>query len=236
MKPLVSICMLTIDRYQLTKFCLDELINKSGIDRDEIELLILDNGSVDKRTIDLGIQNAEVHIAEPKNIGVSKGFNKLFKESSGKYICTVGNDISVQNNWLKDLISYQEKIKNSGISAIYCLLDKGKYNSNLNVYIPQSGLVYGNAIWNRNLFEKIGYFDENLSGYGCEDSQYCYRAFATGHINYYVPNQYSTHLGEDLNEDSEYRKLKDTNLKLNQKKLYESLMKMKAKNNYKIIK
>ena len=230
----VSICLLTIDRYQMTRYCLDNLLSKAGIERNEIELLILDNGSKDKRVIEYCKSIANVFIQEPKNIGVSKGFNKLFRKAKGEFICTIGNDITIDNNWLKDLIHYNSTIKNSGISAIYCLLDKGIYNNKLNVFVPSSGLVYGIALWNKLLMDKIGGFDESLNGYGYEDSQFCFRAFKTGYMNYYIPDQYSTHLGEDMNQDSEYRKKKDDNLKKNLPIFQASIQKMIQTNNYKI--
>jgi GT2 family glycosyltransferase len=232
--PKVSICLLTIDRFQMTKFCLNDLLSKSGIDRKDIELLVLDNGSTDKRVIDYGINVADIYCKEPKNIGVAKGFNKLFRLASGDYICTIGNDITVENNWLKDLIYYNEKIKNSGVSAIYCLLDKGIYNSKLGVYVPDSGLVYGIALWNGQLLNKIGGFDESLNGYGYEDSQFCFRAYVTGHLNYYIPYQNSTHIGSDIDSDTEYRKQKDNALKSNFPILQNTIKKMILTNNYKL--
>jgi GT2 family glycosyltransferase len=230
----ISLCLLTIDRYQLTKFCINDLLSKTGIDNKDVELLILDNGSKDKRIIDYGITVANVHIKEPTNKGVSAGFNKLFKLATGDYIVTLGNDITVTQNWLKDLIFYNENVKNSGVSGIYCLLDKGIYNKDLKVFMPNSGLIYGVALWNRNLLNKIGGFDESLKGYGCEDSQFCFRSNKTGHINYYVPNHYSVHLGVDFNEDNEYRKKKDADLKNNLIVLKTSIEKMNKLNNYKI--
>jgi GT2 family glycosyltransferase len=230
----ISLCLLTIDRYQMTKFCLDDLLAKTGIDNKNIELLILDNGSKDKRIIEYGKSVANIHISEQTNIGVSAGFNKLFRVATGDFIVTIGNDITLTQNWLKDLIYYNGKIKNSGVSAIYCLLDKGLYNKNLDVFMPNNGLVYGVALWNRNLLNKIGGFDESLKGYGCEDSQYCFRANKTGHINYYIPKQFSVHLGVDFNTESTYRKQKDEDLKNNLQVLKKSIEKMNKLNNYKI--
>lgn len=233
-KPLVSVCMLTIDRYAMTKYVLNELLSKAGINREDIQLLILDNGSSDKRTIELGRNYADIHIEKPFNIGVSKGFNELFRQAKGDFICTVGNDIGVGENWLKDLISYQRSVKKSGISAIYCLMDKGVYNPILDVWVPKINLVYGIALWSANLLKSIGGFDESLSGYGCEDSQYCYRSFLTGHLNYYIPNQHSQHLGEDFNSQSQYRMEKNKNLALNQMKLKSTLERMIFHKNFKV--
>lgn len=232
--PKVSICMLTIDRYQLTKFCLDNLICKSGIDRNDIELLMLDNGSKDDRTWKYATSVADIYDIRHKNIGVSKGFNELFRLATGEYICIVGNDILVEQNWLKDLLYYQQIIPRSGLSNIYCLLDKGKFNKNAGIYVPDSGLVYGVSLFSRKLLDKIGGFDETLTGYGYEDSQFAWRAKMTGHLNYYIQNQNSYHLDWDQDSTSDYRKHKDLCLKNNLKVFQASIARMQASRNFKI--
>ena len=226
--------MLTIDRYRMTKACLENLIAKAGIPREDIRLLILDNGSKDVRTQRYIMDVADTAVLVPTNVGVAAGFNKLFSRITDGYICTVGNDIWLEQNWLKDLIDHQERIKLSGVSSIHCVLDKGRYTTNLGVFIPPHSIVYGVSLWSNRLMRKIGGFDERLIGYGCEDSQFAYRAYMTGHINYYIPGQYSYHLGEDQDQTSEYRKHKDESLQRNVTKLQETIVQMNKTNNYKI--
>jgi len=244
---MVSICLLTIDRYWITRYTVENLLKNSG--GVEVELLVLDNGSTDKRAIKFveGLVESKQYPnlirvlthEEPKNIGVAKGFNMLFRNATGEYICTVGNDILVDKNWLVDLVYHNSNIVKSGLSSIYCLLDKGKYTPLLckddcfiNVWQSDKNMVYGVTLFNRDILTEIGGFDERLGKYGCEDSQFAFRLSTLGYQNYYIPSQTSIHIGGDFGEDSEYRKMKDKNLKISEAKLKETVEEMKKTKNY----
>ena len=244
---MVSLCVLNIDRYWVTRYTIETLLRNSG--EVEVELLMLDNGSSDKRAIDWVetlIESKQydnlVRVLterEPNNIGVAKGFNKLFKVASGEHICTIGNDIILNEGWLSDLLYYNNSIDKSGLTAIYCLLDNGKYTPLLgkndeliNVWKRDDGMVFGVTLFKRELLETVGGFDESLGKYGCEDSQYAFRATALGYNNFYVPNQVSFHVGGDFGEQTEYRKEKDKNLKKAEERLKESILEMKKTKNY----
>lgn len=245
----VSICMLTIDRYWMTRYSIENLIEKALRFEDdkfepvvEIELLILDNGSKDQRVIDYCKDIADVFIQHDTNIGVAAGFNELFRKSTGDYICLVGNDIVLHEGWLEDLIQYNNRIDKSGITAIHCVLDKGEYTplpANdgdllVKVWAPKTNIVYGTCLFKRELLQSVGAFDENFGLYGCEDSQLAWRVSQSGYHNYYLPNQYSTHIGSDLEQSSEYRKMKTDNFKKSEIYLAQSVEKMRKHKNYKI--
>ena len=244
---MVSVCLLTIDRYWVTRYTIENLLeNSKGV---ELELLVLDNGSKDRRIIEYlstlikskrysNLITVGV-IEEKENIGVARGFNKLFKEASGDYICTVGNDILVNENWLSDLVYYNKAIQQSGLTSIYCLLDKGTLTTKLtnddgmlNVWQNDKNMVYGVTLFNKNLLKIVGFFDESLGLYGCEDSQYAWRLSMLGYHNYYIVGQTSIHIGNDLQEDSEYRESKNNNLKIAEKKLAESIQRMNKTKDY----
>ena len=244
---MVSVCLLTIDRYWVTRYTIENLLeNSKGV---ELELLVLDNGSKDKRIVEYlsGLIKRKIYsnlltvgiIEEKENIGVAKGFNKLFKEAKGDYICTVGNDILVDENWLSDLVYYNKTIQKSGLTSIYCLLDKGQLTPKLsnedtliNVWQNKNNLVYGVTLFNKEIFKEVGYFDERLGLYGCEDSQFAWRLSMLGYENYYIPGQSSIHIGNDMGEESEYRKSKTDNLKIAEAKLAESINEMKKTKKY----
>ncbi len=109
-----SLLLLTHNRYQMTKYCVTDLINKSGTD--DFELLILDNGSTDKRVISLteeesfptvpsgSMENSDV------NLGIAAGYNRLIKKAKGDNIVFLTNDILLDNNWLVDLLHWNEQV------------------------------------------------------------------------------------------------------------------------------
>lgn len=241
--------MLTIDRYWMTRYTLENLLAKALRFQDdkyhpayEIELLILDNGSKDERVIEYCKEVADVFIPMSENIGVARGFNELFKRSTGDYICLVGNDIILNEGWLQDLVQHNDNIDKSGITAIHCVLAKGDYTplpsnqgeSLTRVWAPKTNLVYGVSLFKRTMLQTVGGFDENFGLYGCEDTQLAFRVSHSGFHNYYIPNQYSTHIGSDFEQSSEYRTMKNNNLRIAENYLKESIERMFKSKNYKV--
>lgn len=226
--PKVSICILTLDRYWLTQYTMEVSIAHAG--HDNIEILILDNGSADERIINWGKKFATKHFQEPINIGVSQGYNKLLKESTGYYIVTISNDMILSPGWLANMIKYNRLILTSGITAVHCLLDKGEKQPS-GIFIPKSGLVYSNWLWSREVLNRVGGFNPKYT-YGCEDSEYCFRAIQLGYTNYYIPDTYCTHAGEDYMERDDYRKMKDSHLDIATSRLAKEVERMREENNY----
>ncbi len=248
----VSLLLLTHDRYQMTKYCLEALLSKipSNI---TYELLILDNGSKDERTKEIKrLDDKTFRLIGGKNIGIAAGFNKLLDIAKGEYIVFLSNDILVLNdNWLSDLIYYNETIEKSGLTTIYCEGDKGMYmpllkkNSEVeggpamgedfvNAWKNQSGITSGISLINRNTYEKIGHFDSSLGIYGRERQQYARRLSLLGFYNYYIPGQHSIHLGREVNDTSDYAKEKEKNLQIGNARYDVALAEMRKTDNYKL--
>jgi GT2 family glycosyltransferase len=244
---MISVCLLTIDRYWTTRYVIETLLSNTEL---EIELLVLDNGSSDIRTIEF-IENLIASkkfnnlikagtIREVKNIGVAQGLNKLIKESSGEYICIVGNDILLNKNWLNDLLYYNKTIKDSGITAIHCVKNRGKFSPLLdindefvNIWKTEDSSVYGTWFFNKSLLEVVGIFDDRLSKFGLWDSQYCWRLCQLGYNNFYIPEQSSFHIEDDFNE--EYKSLKAKEFKKAQENIEETKKEMVKSKKYKYV-
>jgi len=63
-------------------------------------------------------------------------------------------------------------------------------------------------------FDAVGYFNTDHDPYGMQDSDYSYRLHKAGFLNYYIHGMNSTHVGADVGNGSEYRKMKDESLNL----------------------
>ncbi len=232
----VSILILNIDRYWMGRYVLENNFANCGIPLNQIELLVLDNGSTDKRAIEYLSGISDVFIQKDENIGVSKGYNELFRIAKGEYICLPANDILMGQDWLKDLIYYQNKIKNSGLCGIYCEGDKGRIInvSGKAIWQRENNTLDGVTLFHRKMFEIVGGFDESYGRYGYEDNDYAARIGYSGYINYYIPFQYSTHFGYDFNRNTEYRINKNKEAEISRKIFYEKLKAMAISKNYKI--
>lgn len=206
----LSICVLTINRFDISsEIILDSKI-KSGIRDEHKEILIADNGSTDKRIIEFCKRiPPSYHRLNSANEGVSRAFNQLMLRAKGEYIALIGNDILLQRNWAIDAIEYLERIPNSGIAAIHCveqlppITEKG---------VHESIGVFGTWVFKKTLLDEIGFFHEGYFPYGLEDSDFALRSHYSGHINFYIPNQTGIHVGHDVDEKSEYREMKNKSL------------------------
>lgn len=219
-KPKVSLLLLTHDRYQMTKYCLKKLLAKTGFP--DFELLILDNGSTDKRTINLSSEEGFPLVKKGSlvqnetNVGIAAGFNQLLRKAQGDYICFLSNDIVVFDNWLSELIDYNNEIEKAGMTTLYCEGDKGTFSPLLNVrdefthvWKPAKNVTRGISLINRMALEDVGAFDEKLGIYGREREQYALRLANLNYNNFYIPDNFSVHLGREINDNSEYRAMKD---------------------------
>jgi len=219
-KPKVSLLLLTLDRYQMTKYCLNNLLAKTGFP--DFELLVMDNGSTDKRTVNLTSEESfplvkkGSLIQNETNIGIAAGFNQLLRKAQGEYICFLSNDIFVYENWLSELIHYNNEIDKAGMTTIFCDGDKGTFSPLLNsrdefthVWKPTKNITRGISLINRMALEDVGAFDEKLGIYGREREQYALRLANLNYNNFYIPNNFSVHLGREVNDNSQYRAMKD---------------------------
>lgn len=140
-----------------------------------------------------------------------------------------------------DLIHWNEQVDKAGATSIHSEGVKGQYSPLLNksdgfinVWVPPTGNVFGPILISREAFNAVGFFDERLGLYGKEREQYCTRLKELGYNNFYIPDQYSIHLGRDVNEVSGYKKMKDVGVQLSSANYNNYLNEMRKTKNYKL--
>ena len=108
-KPLVSIMIPTRDRADLVAQCLDGLLNRT--DYDPIEIIIIDNDSVEKKTVELFEQlrrDPRISILPfPGPFNYSAMNNAAAEIARGDVLLLLNNDIDVIHaDWLTELVSH----------------------------------------------------------------------------------------------------------------------------------
>lgn len=105
--PLVSLIVPTRDKVKLLKTCVDGVLDKT--DYRDIELIIVDNGSVEPATrdyLDNVARDGRVRVLRddgPYNYAAIN--NRAVKASRGDYLCLLNNDTEViTNEWLTELM------------------------------------------------------------------------------------------------------------------------------------
>jgi GT2 family glycosyltransferase len=173
---------------------IESLLYNDGITK---ELLLVDGRSNDGTTEKIKAiseKNKAIKYVDNPMRYVSQGFNKAFKMSKGKYLALVGAHAEYSENYFSSGVQILEKNKADAVGGV--LIQKGKsWKGNVIANVMSSKLGVGNtpfrteteerfvesaafAIYKREIFERIGFFDEELIRN--QDDEFHYRLNAAG--------------------------------------------------------
>ena len=220
--PKISFLLLNWNGLLFTKECVRSLLKTKY---PNFEIIIVDNGS-DKDeagTLEKEFKQSVKVIRNIKNIGYAAGMNVAIKNSVGKYLMLLNNDMEFEGNWLMPLVKILEN--NSKIAAcqpkIKDLRNKkmfehggasGGFHDILG-YPFARGRVFsfierdygqydkpmkiswcGVMLIRKKVLDKIGYFKSIYFNYG-EDMDLCYRIYGIGYQIFSVPQSIVYHFG-----------------------------------------
>lgn len=182
------------------------------------EVIIVDNGSQDGSLAWIKEHYPQTTLIElEENKGFCKAVNDGIRAAKTPYVVLLNNDTQVKNDFLQELENAMEQDDKafSGSAKMlvmkkpelmddggdyYCALGwafadgKGKpqvrYNRPKKIFAACGGA----AIYRKEVFEQIGYFDEEHFAY-LEDIDIGYRARLAGYHNIYVPTARVLHAG-----------------------------------------
>lgn len=225
----VNILLLTIDRYEMTEEYVGKALKNAGY---PYNLCVTDNGSKDKRVIDLvNSWNPLLHIVNADNKGTAQSLNKMMRLEPADAYVFIGNDIKMPQDWLRHLVEYAKAIPDSGVIGIdwrHLNYDKETINGKV---INKTSRVFGTMFVPQSAREKIGEFCEDYGVYGLWDSDWSERCHLAGLRLYYIDQLKTEHMGHDVGENSEYRKMKDASL-ANAKKYFDANVKEYRSGNF----
>ena len=192
------------------KHFLEDCLNSLKSQNSTFKVIIIDNGSHDG-SIKYIEENYPEHILilNNENLGFSKAVNQGIKASKSDYVFLMNNDVELEINCIVNLIKclekdddtfaaaakmiqYHDKSKLDDAGDEYTLLGWTKktgdgkpsnlYNHGREIFSACAGA----ALYRRELFDRIGYFDENFFAY-MEDVDLSYRARIHGFKCRYCP-------------------------------------------------
>lgn len=213
---LVSVVIPNWNGKRFLKGCLDSLQKQKY---QSVEVVLVDNGSKDGSIEFIQENYPDVRLFTfEQNTGFSFAVNKGIRESRGQFVALLNNDTVVDELWLSELIKVMREhpeIGSAGCKMLayddHALLDgagdgyrrgglpgrighrerdTGRFD--LPRYIL--GACGGAAIYRQELFDAIGYFDDDYFAY-LEDVDFGLRAQNAGYKCYYVPTAIIYHLG-----------------------------------------
>ena len=199
----IAVILLTLNRNDLTKRVIDHNFKNSGYNAD---CFLVDNGSDQVPYEMYNWTNCNV---SSKQRGIAAGVNaglKMTKAYDG--VCILANDILLPENWLLKWVNYANLIPKTGIIGIHCVENLPQLIDGVHkVHTP-----FGDNYLTRELIDTIGGYNEEYDPYGMQDQDYAERAIIAGFTNYYIPDLRSEHIGHDVGNGTEYRRMKDESL------------------------
>lgn len=145
--------------------------------------------------------------------GIARAINDGFdmtRDYDGVVLCA--NDIIMPAGWLATMVDYVTPV--TGMIGIHCVEGQGSPAIIHGRQVWETYAPFGNVLITRAAINEAGYFNEDYDPYGMQDSDYGYRLTKLGFKNYYIPGLTSNHIGHDVGQDSDYRKMKDEGLAL----------------------
>lgn len=178
----------------------------------DFEVIVVDNGSTDGSVEYLKDKYSWTKVVMlDKNYGFAKAINKGVLESIGEYVIFLNNDTAVDKDWIrelikciskrKDAISINSKILNffdhkkiDGVgieinevgqarSIGWEQKDTGQYNREMEIF----GATGGASLFRKDIFLKVGMFDENYFMYS-EEVDLAFRTHFLGYKSFYCPS------------------------------------------------
>ena len=194
--------------------CLDSIYIQTYKD---VEVIVVDNASIDGSYEWVRKYKNITYIQLERNYGFSYAVNKGIKSAKGEYILLLNNDTQLCKGFLTEIVQViQSDTKIFSVSSKMIqyyepqLIDdagdeytvigwayKRGDGKNINEFMKQERIFSacaGAALYRRDIFDKIGYFDERFFAY-MEDIDICYRANIYGYKNLYAPKAEVYHIG-----------------------------------------
>ena len=167
--------------------------------------------------------------------GIAAALNEgIRKTKDYEIVAFCGNDIVLPNNWLLMAVEHIQAIPETGMCGIYCVENLPKTEVINGIEVHPTWATFGNVIIPRKAIDKVGYFNEAYDPYGMQDSDYGLRLSELGYKNYYIKGLQSSHIGHDVGEQTDYRKMKDEGLNKAGEIWGEYTKKYQESNNYTI--
>ncbi len=210
----VAVLVINYNGKKYLDSCLKSLQSQTYKD---FEVYLIDNGSSDGSVEYVRRNFPEVKIIKfDTNLGFAKAYNIAVNMVETKYVVFLNNDTIVDKEWLKNL--YDEIVKDENIfavgSKILLMDDKNRLHNAGSKIAPWGGgydigfLDYDRKCYNvkrevgavcgasmivrRDLFQKIGGFDDSFFAY-FEDVDLCWRAWIYGYKVIYNPKSIVYH-------------------------------------------
>ncbi len=176
------------------EFLLEAVASVTGIKRDDIELIVVDDGSTDERTRkEIDVLCAQgINIIRQENKGLAAARNAGILASQGEYILPLDADDRLRPGWIDQAIRILDE--NPRVGIVYgdaeCFGTRtGRWR--VGPFQPDRLLnwnyIHASALYRRSVWEKNSGYDRTMPVQGLEDWDFWLGALEHGWQFTYVP-------------------------------------------------
>ncbi len=174
--PMVSVVIPTYNRAGFIKEAIDSVLAQTY---SELELIVVDDGSIDETEKILLPYKNKIHLLKQENKGVSAARNLGIAQAKGEWVAFLDSDdlwkkdkLAKQMLWLRlhqqVLICHTDEIWSRGGERVHPLKKHAKPHGWIfEKCLPMCVVSPSSVVIHKSLFEKYGTFDESLPA--CED-------------------------------------------------------------------
>ena len=187
-KPLVSVVIPTLNRYQYLKDVLKDLEKQ---DYSNFEVIIVDQSNPFEKSFYKSF-NLEINLIHQQEKALWLARNKAIEVSKGNYILLFDDDSRVKSDWISNhlkCLDFFNATISSGVSISQQGAEVPKHYSFFRV---SSQLDTGNVLIKKEVFQKIGLFDRQFEKQRMGDGEFGLRAYLEGFLN--ISNPYAKRL------------------------------------------
>jgi N-acetylglucosaminyl-diphospho-decaprenol L-rhamnosyltransferase len=172
-----TIVVPVMNQLHYTKECLSDLFSTT---EKNTEIIIVNNASTDGTEEFLTKAKRVRVVSNDDNKGCAASWNQGIEQSNGDWIVFLNNDVRLPQGWLDNLIS-------TAIEKKVNIISPGMREGELNYKFENYSLEYTNSMQNvfrkwtpsgvcflvrKNVFDKVGLFDENFNIGQYEDADF----------------------------------------------------------------
>jgi GT2 family glycosyltransferase/glycosyltransferase involved in cell wall biosynthesis len=235
--PRVSIILLCYNKLELTRACIESLAQTDP--KVDYEVIVVDNGSEDETPnyLECLEGDVQVHRIYP-NVGFIRGNNQGAKLARGEFLLFLNNDTVLLPNWLEPMVELMDEDPKVGAVSPMLVFPDGRVND-AGGLIFADGECWRYGMWDqtpdnpklqsrrasdyamgacllvrRELWEKIGGFDERFIPAYYEDTDLAMAIRSHGYKVMYEPASRIIHVEGGTNgtgQNSESTRLQDIN-------------------------
>lgn len=209
---LTSIVIPVHNNLEMTEACMESI---EAYTPEEHEVIVVDNGSTDGTPEYILRRKGIKVIRNEENLGFARAVNAGIRASSGNYVVVLNNDVLVTPGWLSNLLYCVESDPVVGAVGPVTGNCSGVQKIPVGFQTPEEMFRFAER-WNRpdpekwfetarlvafcllvkrEVFERVGLFDERFGQGNFEDDDFCLRARLAGYKLLVAGDTYVHHIG-----------------------------------------